>query len=165
MGGVRANWHVGDLDLETGGDPMQEIAALTAGATVIDLSKSEAQLESELAETLTREGHYAARSFGDDGVTPLECALKWSDNHKIQNPEGSLSCFTCPHYCGIKESAHSLICALGRQQEDTLTQLRALRLADSLDAELAVAYESEIEACAELEAHLADGNPVAVLVA
>lgn len=163
--GVRADWHVGDLDLETGGDPMQEIAALTTGATVIDLTKTEAELEADFAALLTKEGRYAAYSFADDGVTPLECALKWSDGHKIQNPEGSLSCFTCPHFCGIKESAPSLICALGREQEDIVTQLRGLRLADSLDAELAVAYESEIEACAELEAHLANGNPAPLLVA
>ena len=163
--GVRADWHVDALDLDQGDDPMQEIAALTAGATVIDLTKTEAELESEFAELLTKEGHYAARSKGDDGVSPLECSLKWSDDHKIQNPNGSLSCFTCPHYCGIRESAHSLICALGREQEDVLAQLRGLRLADSLDDELAVAYESEIEACAELAAHLANGDATPVLVA
>lgn len=163
--GVRADWHVGDLDLDAGGDPLQEIAALTAGATVIDLSKTEAELESAVQALLTKEGHYAARSFADDGVTPLECALKWSGEHKIVNPEGSLSCFTCPHFCGIRESAHSLICSLGREQEEALTQLRGLRMADSLDEELVAAYEGEIEACAELAAHLADDGAVAVLVA
>jgi hypothetical protein len=121
---------------------MQELADVISGATPIDLTVSAEELQATLASLLDKETAYFANSKADDGVTPLECGLKWSPEHKLTNPAGSLSCFTCPH-----------------EQEETVEQLRGLRLADSLDDELAAAFEREIEACAELaEAHLAHGR-------
>jgi hypothetical protein len=138
---------------------MQELADVISGATPIDLTVSAEELQATLASLLDKETAYFANSKADDGVTPLECGLKWSPEHKLTNPAGSLSCFTCPHFNAVRESAGSLICALGREQEETVEQLRGLRLADSLDDELAAAFEREIEACAELaEAHLAHGR-------
>lgn len=147
-GAVRADWHLGDLDVPEG-DAHQEIAQLQSDATVIDLSKSEADLSGELAALLDKEGAYAHRSVDEHGRA-LECHLKWQAHHVLMNPEGSLSCYGCPHYTEDRQEARSLLCALGREQEDVLEALRGVQLAGSLEAEMAAAYGRDIDSCAEL---------------
>jgi hypothetical protein len=148
-GAVRADWHLSALDDVDQETAVAEIAQLQSEAAVIDLSRSEAELTDELAALVTKEGLYAARSVDEHGK-PLECALKWQDHHVLMNDEGTLSCFNCPFYTESKMEARSLICALGREQEDVTEALRGLKIADSLDAELAAAYGRDIEAYSEL---------------
>lgn len=154
-GAVRADWHLSDLDVAatTAVDPRREIAQLQAEATVIDLSKSHSELTAELTVLTDKEAAYSARCVNEHGH-PLECHLKWQQHHVLMNPEGTLSCHGCPHYTEDRGLARSLVCALGREQEDIVEALRGLQLAESLEAEMAAAYGRDIDSCAELaEAH------------
>jgi hypothetical protein len=156
VAGVRANWHVGDLDLDAGGDPMQEIAMLRSSAEVIDLSKTEPELHDELKELVDREAAYWLYSKDDDGKNRLSCSLKWSDRHVLVNPDAAISCFNCPHYVDNVDSARSLICSLGRRQHELVEMARSFAVAETLEAELCAAFERDIEESASLaEAALA----------
>lgn len=148
-GAVRADWHLEVLDAADVDTAAAEIAQLQSEATVIDLSKSEAELADELAVLIEKEAAYATRSVDEHGRA-LECHLKWQPHHVLVNPEGTLSCYGCPHFTEDRREARSLLCALGRQQEDVVEAQRGLRLADSLEAEMAAAYGHDIDSCAEL---------------
>lgn len=150
MSAPRCNWHIGDLGLPDDTDPLQEIRQLQSSAEVIDLSVTEDDLMEMLDRLIDHEGRYFQNSKADDGVSPLQCELKWEEHHVIMRPTGSLSCFNCPHYEGDKTKAMSLVCNLGRQQQNVIEQIRGLRIAESLEMELVAAYERDIEASAEL---------------
>lgn len=150
---ARCDWHVGDLDLPDDADPLQDIAVLTATARVIDLTTTEPELIGELDRLIDREARYFEYAKDDDGVAPLGCELKWSRQHILTSPSGSLNCFNCPHHVGDKASAKSLICALGREQHNIVEQIRGIRVADDLEAELVAHYSRDIEESAELAEH------------
>lgn len=150
---VRADWHLGDLDVA--GDPASEIAVLRESANVIDLTKSHAELSDELEILLVKEGQYAARSV-DEAGKPVECQLKWQPHHLLVSETGTLNCFNCPHHTEDRSQARSLVCALGREQEDIIEAIRGLSLADSLDAEMALAYGHDVAGYVEqAQAHMA----------
>lgn len=152
MGGaIRADWHLAELDALDVAAAGAEIAELQSVATVIDLSKSEAELTEEFRALVREEGLYAARATDEHGA-PLECRLKWQDHHLLMSEKGTLSCYGCPHHTADRREARSVLCALGRRQEDVLETIRGVRLADSLEAELAAAFARDIDACAELAA-------------
>lgn len=147
---VRANWHVGDLDLSDDTDPLREIEQLKSEAPVIDLSKGVAELSAELVETIEREAAYWRSARDDDGERPLGCSLKWSPQHFLMDEEQGLSCFNCPHHVADPRSARSLICALGRKQHELVEMIRSYAVAETLDDELVAAFAADIEAGAEL---------------
>jgi hypothetical protein len=148
VGGVQANWHVGDLGID--GDPLAAIAGLPFGGEVIDLTKTTAELNAELAALVERENRHATRH------PERGCDLKWGEDHILMSPEGTLSCHNCPLYAAPESGVpRRYVCALGREQQAVIEHVRAVVVADSLEAELAAAVLPEIEACAELaEAHL-----------
>lgn len=150
MSAARCNWHIGDLGLPDDTDPLQEISQLQSTAATIDLTVSEADLFEMLEDLIDHEGRYFLYSKDEDGVTPLQCELKWTPQHIISSASGSLNCYNCPHHEGDKAKAKSLICALGRRQQNVVEQIRGLRIADSLEAELVAAYARDIEESAEL---------------
>src|SRR4051794_10822106 len=107
-----------------------------------------------LDELIDKESRYFAYAKDEDGVTPLQCELKWQTNHTLMRADGSLSCFNCPHFERDRNKAKSLICNLGREQHNVIEQVRGLRIADSLEAELVAAYMRDIEQGAELAEHV-----------
>jgi hypothetical protein len=147
---ARCNWHIGDLGLPDDTDPLQEISHLQSTAAVIDLSVDEADLLAMLDRLIDREGRYFMYAKADDGVSPLQCELKWEPQHVLTRANGSLNCFNCPHYEDNLDKAMSRICALGREQQNITEQIRGLRIADSLEMELVAAYARDIEQSAEL---------------
>lgn len=148
--GSRCDWHLGDLGLPDDTDPLQEIAQLQSEGELIDLAATEEDLIARLDALMDREGRFAQYAVDDDGVSPLLCNLKHSDQHVLTEKGGALSCFNCPHYTAEPGSAKALICSIGREQETILEQYRAIALADSLEDELIRAYASELEHDAEL---------------
>lgn len=94
MGAVRANWHLGDLDLPEG--DQSYMSQLQSTAKVIDLSQSEAELIAEFDDLLTQESRYSAYAVDENGAA-LECAVKQEPGHKIQGGTAT-SCFRCPSY-------------------------------------------------------------------
>lgn len=146
---ARCDWHVGDLDLPDV-DPLQEITTLIATSEVIDLTTTEPDLIALLDRLVDKESRYFAFSKDDDGVTPLQCELKWTRNHALTSPVGTLNCFNCPHHVADKASAKSLICALGREQHNVVEQIRGIRIADDLETELMARYSRDHEESAEL---------------
>lgn len=145
MGGnaVRANWHLGDLELPSG-DPLM----IEDTAAAIDLSSGVVELHAELADAQQRE-HTYAKLFG------VECSRKWKMEHRIMGGN-RLSCFTCPHFREDEMDAATPVCGIGRQQETVITHIAALAEHGSLDEELAEAFERNFDAADELaEAMLA----------
>lgn len=130
MSGVKANWHLDALDAVGFEDPMQV-------GVMIDL-RDEATLRRELNESVRQEASYA-HTIG------LECSLKWTASGDSRNP-----CYTCPHYTTAEDEPISLLCALGRKQNDLLDALDAHRTRPSLDEELVTFYGDMIESGAEL---------------
>lgn len=140
MGGhnVRANWHLGDLELPSEGN----VVPIDAIAKPIDLSGSEAELSAELRALVYKEGDFS-KLFGD------ECEIKWSQDHRIMGGTRR-SCFTCPHFTEDDLNPMTNICRIGRQQENVLAQLAAIRDHGDMDDELIEAYERDAAAAAEL---------------
>lgn len=149
-GSVRANWHLADLDL---GDLDPTPMSLT-DAKPIDLSRTEAELHGELVESLDREARYfdyAHRSYDAEGRGvggPLMCELKFGDQHRMNG--GDLSCFECPHHTTSKDDPLSLICVLGRRQEELVGEIHAIQSHGALDAALVAAYEADLIAADEM---------------
>lgn len=141
MAGVKANWHLDDLDA-TGvtEDPMQ------VGVQVDIGGRSEADLYTELSDLLMKEAGYAKYSN-------VECQRKHDPRHILMGGD-QLSCYTCPHYApyGQCSDGHSVVCKVGREQEDLVVMLQALKRAEagSLDQELVAHFEAQLEAAAEL---------------
>jgi len=113
---VKADWFVGDFTSEDEPDPFSETAADLG--TPIDLEDEEAVLEARLRRLLRREGNLL-----DSGIS---CSIKSSAH-------------TCCHACPIskaqsRQDAIGALCRLGREQEQVLTSLMALRLGDERQA-------------------------------
>ncbi len=142
---LRANWHLGAIDDLTAasGDPMADIAELAEVGQVVDLSRSEAELVEELEGSLTHEGRFWEYADG------LECKLKWLPEHVLQGGTGN-SCFTCPHYTEDRDDPRSLICKLGRQQEQLVEGIDAVRTADAIDWAMVTAFESDLSSTEEM---------------
>lgn len=98
MAGVRANWHLSDLDLPQ--DDGQDIEAL---GVEIDLRSSPDELQATLVKLVQKES-----SFYNAGI---RCDLK---------QEQDQSCYRCPQFTEDNENTLSCLCRLGREQEDTL---------------------------------------------
>lgn len=112
MSGIRADWFIGDLNTDELKIPNPFDAPVEEIGEVIDLSDRTAVLKSRVGQLLAREGFLDKK-----GVT---CAIKESDE---------TSCHACP----VSE-AHDLttnlgaLCRIGREQEEVLTELVALRI-------------------------------------
>lgn len=102
--GVRANWFVEELDVDTG-DPFD----VELGQP-IDLS-GEPELNRRLIELTERE-----RGIYELGV---ECPIK---------DMAETSCLACPLSCRDEAVLESGLCDVGREQERVATRLAALRL-------------------------------------
>jgi hypothetical protein len=152
---VRANWHLGDLEL-----PSEAPVFIETVATPINLSASEAELEEELLETVATEARHFKmflhpRTFEEGYVA---CDLKWEADHKLVGGSRH-SCFTCPHFTDDELEPRASICALGRQQEGILVRLASLREHGTLDDELVEAFMRDEDAADELaEAMLCAGH-------
>lgn len=101
MGGIRANWHLSDLDL-----PQGDGLDIEALAVEIDLRQDPAELHATLARLVRKES-----DFYGMGIT---CDLK---------QEQDQSCYRCPMFTEDPNNTLSCLCRLGRQQEDVLVAL------------------------------------------
>lgn len=145
---VRANWHLGDLDLPQDDSSPFDV---TEVGKPIDISATEAQLRAELLASIETEGRMYALFLHPQTMEEgyVSCDVKWDLGHRLMG--GSrLSCFTCPHYTEDEMAPRANICALGRQQESTLTHMEALADHGSLDDELAEAFARDADAADEL---------------
>lgn len=135
---TRTNWHLDTLSLPDG-DPMAEIEQLKSGATVLEFRTAD-EVMADFTASLHREGRFS--TYAD-----LECEIKL--------PHTRPPCYECPHYVADPSTNPlGLICELGRNQVDLLDELDAIKAAERLDEELAVAFEREQAACEELAAAL-----------
>jgi hypothetical protein len=137
---IRANWHVGDLNLPDS-DPLQEMHELESSATVIDLTTTEAELRANLQTYLRWEGRVQSRGNGEQG-----CELKWQPQHMLAGQGGSLTCFNCPH----ADPEERVICKIGRSQCALVEEIAGLKIADKLDAVIGAAHARAFAASAEL---------------
>lgn len=132
---VKANWHLDALDALEYEDPMQ------VGIRV-DI-RDRAALRTELSALVKKEASYAH-------TIKLDCPLKWTvssaDGTGSRNP-----CYTCPHYTSSDDDEMSLLCTMGRRQNDLLDMLAVIgKQSTSLDEELCRACSDLIESSAEL---------------
>lgn len=140
MGGaVRADWHLGDLELPSG-DPVM----IQDMADVIDLSGSEAVIYEELKALLEEEA-LTSKLWG------VECDMKWESGHRLMGGSRS-SCFTCQHFTQDEGNNRTLICRIGREQELTVARLGSARESESLDDELFASFVADADAADELVA-------------
>lgn len=123
-------------------DPAQQIAQLKSKGTRLDLTRPIEEIQAELHASLVHEGRYAENAN-------LECSLKLDSGHAIWGGKAN-SCYTCPHYTEDRNVARSLLCALGRRQEDLLAEMRMVLAPEMLDKELVREYVRAIEPGAEL---------------
>lgn len=105
--GVRANWFVEDLDVDTT-DPFA--VDVEEVGQPIDLS-GEPHLNRKVLELAERE-----RALFNLGV---ECPIK-------DMPD--TSCLACPLSCRDEQVAESGLCKIGQEQERVITRLAALKL-------------------------------------
>lgn len=132
---VKANWHLDALDAVEYEDPMQ----VGSRVDVLDLTA----LTAELSGLMNQEASYSYHLF-------LECDLKWS----VMGPDGLAGsrnpCYTCPHFTTSEDDHLSLLCELGRRQNDVLDAMFELKQPGSLDEELCRHLSDMIESSAEL---------------
>lgn len=141
---VKANWHLESLDLSLAGDdPMQVGLQVDIGGRSVD------ELHAELWQLIEKEDRYAK-------YAGLECSRKWDPRHILMGG-AQLSCYTCPHFTpyGLEDDSpdgRGGVCKIGREQEDLVSMLQALSLAEAptLDAELIRHFEAELEMAAEV---------------
>lgn len=136
---VKANWHLADLDLPTA-DPMA-ISALQA-APVIELDGERAKITATLHASLKRESNYQ-RMFG------LSCDMKWT----VDGGDASLDrnpCRSCPHFTADDQEERSLLCLLGREQEDIIDAFYLTVAAAGLEDAFLAPYEAEFDSAHEL---------------
>lgn len=128
---TQANWNLAALVLPEG-DPMDAITELKSSATVIDLSRDEAEIHADLKRSLIAESRYDANG--------LSCDLKWTEDNGQRNP-----CDTCPHYRErtTETDAMAVLCRLGRSQNALLDELAAVKATERLDEALCAVYEDE----------------------
>lgn len=144
---VQANWHVGDLDLPEV-DPLRQIQELKSAATMIDLTRSPAEIHADLRRLTAKEGRF-------DSQCDLRCDIKWEPTHKLMGGDAK-SCYTCPHFTDSRDEGRTALCTLGRRQEDLIGVLTSVRASEALDAAYVAAVERDVNACEELaEAHAA----------
>jgi hypothetical protein len=144
---VRADWHFDALEqalADADSDPASEIAQLKSEGTVIDLTPTRtlAEVQGDLNALLKSEGRYAEYAH-------LECPLKWDKGHKLMGGQSN-SCYRCPEYTENREHARSLLCSLGRQQEDLCEEMTQVLVPRKLDLELVAAHCRRIDAGQEL---------------
>lgn len=147
MGIVRADWHFDALEqalADEDADPAGEIAQLKSEGTVIDLTATRTldDVQRDLNALLKKEGRYADNAH-------LECPLKWEKGHRLMGGQAN-SCYRCPQYTENREQARSLLCSLGRQQEDLCEEMTQVMVPQKLDLELVAAYCRRIDAGQEL---------------
>lgn len=145
MAGVKANWHLEDLDLPEA-DAAAEMQAIIA-APKIELSSDadtllhSEQLAAQFQVLVGREATFA-------GALYQECDLKWSvpvQGGGFRNP-----CRTCPLFCHDSSHPDSLLCNLGVQQEDVLDAFLDAVAAEQLDASMLLLLEARLDAAHEL---------------
>lgn len=112
MPGPRADWFVGDFDVDDLGIPDPFDAPVEEIGELIDLSDRKAILRSRFAELLAREG-----VLHEKAVT---CEIKDLDD-------------TCCSACPVSKARDPKVqlgslCRIGREQEEVLTELAALRI-------------------------------------
>lgn len=145
MGIVRADWHVDALEqalAKDDTDPMSEIAQLKSDGKIIDLTRSVAEIQADLKDTLNHEGRYAEYAH-------LECPLKVAPDHVLMGGQGN-SCYRCPQYTEDREYPRSLLCALGRRQEDLCEEMDRAQAPQLLDRALTDAHCRRLDAAQEL---------------
>ncbi len=144
MSGIRANWHLEDLDLPDV-DPQAQIAQLTA-APSLDLSSTNDALHSQVIAAQFKAA--VAREAGLSSVLYSDCALKWT----VQTTEGTVRnpCRTCPLFCHDASHPDSLLCNLGVEQEDLLDAFEEARRAEGLDQDMLRTIEGRFDAAHEL---------------
>jgi hypothetical protein len=122
VSGVRANWHLADLDVSDD-DPMQDIADV---GCAIDLTRPDAEIIADIQSTFRVE-HTLQKVHG------TTCAIKAN--------AASPPCWTCPQFRADSSPAGRL-CALGRKQADLEHEAQsASRIrTDALARELAEVY-------------------------
>jgi hypothetical protein len=111
---VQANWHTGDLPVDTSDpfsddEPAGPLPVEQVG-TPIDLSQGTAKLAGDLQALLKR-----ADQLYSDGVT---CELMEHDD---------MTCAVCPLSEAESDSPLSALCRVGRELETTLAQLLVSR--------------------------------------
>lgn len=145
---ISANWYLDGLDLPDEDDPMQAIAELKSNAKIIDVSKTTAEIFEEFSATMVLEAEYEHYSH-------LVCDMKWTVRGPNNAADWRNPCYDCPEYTTDGEhEARALLCALGRRQNDLLTDLDAARVADALDEALVASYERDMADAEQLVAAL-----------
>lgn len=111
---------------------MGAINELKSNATVIDLSRGEAEIHADLRKSLAAESAY----FNNG----LSCDLKWTMDDGARNP-----CDDCPYHRTqtTETDALAVLCRLGRQQNGFLDELAAVQATKRLDEALMAAHEDE----------------------
>lgn len=146
MGIVRADWHFDALEQALAdadsSDPAGEIAQLKSEGTVIHLTRTMEEILADLHDTLDHEGRYAEN-------VKLECPLKWRKDHALMGGHGN-SCYRCPSYTEDKQTPRSLLCTIGRRQEDLCEEMRTVQAPQFLDRELVTAHCRRVDAGQEL---------------
>lgn len=135
---IRANWHLGDLDLPD--EPAAAHILALQSMPTLDLRSSDDIIAAFQATVLKEEGFAS--------VLYQECDLKWS----VLSADGSARnpCRTCPMFCTDKDDPDSLLCTLGREQEDLLDAYVAAKAMEGLDGEMLAVVERRFDAAAEL---------------
>lgn len=126
---VRANWNLADLDVPDS-DPMQDIS----NGKLIDLTRTEAQIQADIAESLSAE-EYLWR------VPKIRCPMKQEDTPITQTPP----CATCPEY--DPDGPIGRLCKVGVRQVDLLAELEGVRRNGADDERLKVECEELAAAC------------------
>jgi hypothetical protein len=140
-----ADWHLGDLDDLSDfnlGDPMEQIRQLQSEGTLVDLNRSAPDVSADLQRSILKEGRMSSQAG-------IECDLKWEPGHYLMGGSET-SCRTCPFFTENPERPLSVLCRIGREQEDLVSELHVIQGNGSLDDELWAAYSRDMDAVEEL---------------
>lgn len=133
MSGVRANWHLGDLEIpdDQGTEDMGQ---------PINLSRDVAEIDADLRATMDKEARLAQYA----GVTcDLKYETTWSSG--ARKPP----CYTCPKFTDSEWDKLSVLCALGRRQADLCDEAADAHRAEHVAASAIAVVDTESE-CADL---------------
>lgn len=137
MSGVRANWHLAELEIADS-DPDQ---AEDMGQP-IDLSRDVAEINRDLIAALRKE----ARLSKYAGVS---CDKKWDD--MVTSGSHKPPCYSCELFTDDPMEKRSVVCATGRLQADLCDEMTAAYSVERT-AEAAVAAVTEADDALDLVA-------------